>query len=280
LEIDPGAAPTPPRDAATVVVLRAEPVGFSIFMVKRHQKSAFMGGAYVFPGGKLDDADSEADIVDRTRGLAPDDAGRALGEPKHPERAIGLYVAAVRETFEEAGVLLTDFADVEALARARQRLETGERFADVVSALGATLDLDRLTPWTRWITPVVEPRRYDTRFFLARAPQGQFAAHDARETTEGAWLRPSEALAREARGEIQLPPPTLRSLEILADFHDIDAVIDDASSRTPPLIEPVFQEDGGTFSLLLPGAPGHPVDRPQIPGPTRFVLEGGRWWSR
>jgi len=279
MKIELGREPAAPRDAATVVVLRAESPGFSIFMVKRHKKSAFMGGAYVFPGGKLDDDDSSTAMVERTTGLSADDAARALGETDDVTRAVGLYVAAVRETFEEAGVLLAEGMDASALAPARARLEGGASFAEVVASMSASLDLSRLTPWTRWVTPIVEPRRYDARFFLARAPHGQFAAHDERETTEGAWLSPGEALSREARGEIQLPPPTLRSLEMLSAFDDIDSVLSDAASRTPPLIEPVFQDAAGTWSLLLPGAEGHPVAEAQIPGPTRFVLVDGRWQS-
>jgi 8-oxo-dGTP pyrophosphatase MutT (NUDIX family) len=279
VKIEPGREPATPRDAATVVVLREEDRGFSVFMVKRHAKSAFMGGAYVFPGGKLDAEDSAPEIIAKTSGLSDAEAARALGEPDDVRRAIGLYVAAVRETFEEAGVLLARDVDTSALASARADLEGGAAFATVVDGLGATLDLTRLTPWTRWVTPVVEPRRYDARFFLARAPRGQLAAHDQRETTDGAWLPPGEALAREERGEIQLPPPTMRSLEMLASFDDIDAALADASSRTPPLVEPVFRDDDGKWSLLLPGAEGHPVPEARIPGPTRFVLAEGRWWS-
>ncbi len=279
LEIEPDREPAAPRDAATVVVLREEDEEFSVFMVKRHKNSAFMGGAYVFPGGKLDAEDSAPEILERTSGLSEQDAARALGEPADPQRAVGLYVAAVRETFEEAGVLLAEDVDIAALDKARATLEGGAPFARVIEGLGAVLDLTRLTPWTRWVTPVVEPRRYDARFFLARAPEGQLAAHDQRETTESAWLRPSEALARESRGEIQLPPPTMRSLEMLALFTDIDEVIREASERTPPVVEPVFSDEGGKWSLLLPGAPGHPVPEQRIPGPTRFVLSNGRWWS-
>ncbi len=176
-------------------------------------------------------------------------------------------------------MLLARDVDVAALASARAELEGGTPFAEVIATLGATLDLTRLTPWTRWVTPVVEPRRYDARFFLARAPEGQLAEHDRRETTEGAWLSPGEALSREKRGEIQLPPPTMRSLEMLASFDDVDSVLADASSRTPPLVEPVFTDESGTWTLLLPGAEGHPVAEPRLPGPTRFVLADGRWWS-
>lgn len=280
IEVDAGRPPSAPRDAATVVLLRDEAPGFSVFMVQRHQKSAFMGGAYVFPGGKLDEADSSPAIVARTRGLSPAEASTALGEAGGSASSIGLYIAAVRETFEEAGVLLAADVDPGLLRAARARLEGGEDFAGVVQGLGVKLDLTCLVPWTRWVTPVVEPRRYDARFFVARAPAGQRAAHDERETTAGAWMTPGEALSRESALEIQLPPPTLRSLEVLADYDDIDAVFEDAAGRPPPVVEPVFHDDAGQWSLLLPGHPDHPVPAAALPGPTRFVLDDGRWCSR
>lgn len=283
IEIDPDkSAPATPKDAATVVILRDEPAprtGFSVFMVRRHTKSAFMGGAYVFPGGKLDDADRAETMIARTTGLDASEAARRLGEPDDPARAIGLYIAAVRETFEEAGILLASGVTADAAARARKALAEDADFGRAVDAVGSLIDLDLLTPWTRWVTPVVEPRRYDTRFFLTHAPEGQAGAHDETETTESAWLAPSEALAMEARGEIQLPPPTLRSLEMLAAFDTIDAVQSDARSRPPPLVEPVFLDEDGTWVLTLPGDAAHPVKEPRIPGPTRFVLANGRWWS-
>ncbi len=278
IEVDRARPAATPKDASTVLVLRASDALFRVFMVRRHEKSGFMGGAYVFPGGKLDDADRALDPSTRT-GLDADGARAALGEPDIADRALGLYVAAVRETFEEAGVLLADVADTAALAGARARLLGGEPFETLVRALGARLRLDRLVPWTRWITPAVEPRRYDTRFFLTVAPDDQEPAHDERETTEAAWLAPDEALDRERRGEISLPPPTMRSLEMLAAFDSIDAALADARSRPPPVIEPVFLDDDGTWSLLLPGDRGHPVRERRIPGATRFVLENGRFRS-
>ncbi|RLB54700.1 MAG: NUDIX hydrolase [Deltaproteobacteria bacterium] len=279
IEVDAGGVARAPRDAATVVLLRPEDGGFSVFMVQRHQKSAFMGGAYVFPGGKLDEADSSAAIVDLTRGLSRDAARLALGEPDPSPGAIGLYIAAVRETFEEAGVLLASGVDPESLANARARLEGGDHFAKVVQDLGVTLDLTQLTPWTRWVTPTVEPRRYDARFFVARSPAGQRAVHDAHETTAGAWMTPQHALVREAAEEIQLPPPTLRSLEMLAAYDDIDSVFRDAAKRPPAIVEPVFRDDDGVWSLVLPGHPDHPIRDAILPGPTRFILEDGRWRS-
>ncbi|MCA9606567.1 MAG: NUDIX hydrolase, partial [Myxococcales bacterium] len=156
--------PVTPRDAATVLLLREEPEGgFSVFMVKRHQKSGFMAGAYVFPGGTVDDADHG---WTRVHGRAPDDAAALLGEDDG-SLAIALHVAAIRETFEEAGVLIADGADDADLAAARASLHDGADFAALAEEHALTLRLDRIAPWSRWVTPFIESRRYDARFFLA-----------------------------------------------------------------------------------------------------------------
>jgi 8-oxo-dGTP pyrophosphatase MutT (NUDIX family) len=272
--MEPGRAPVEPRDAATVILLRDEVDGFSVFMVKRHAKSGFMAGAYVFPGGVLDAEDEAPSVLARTRGRTAEEAARALGEPSSA-RALALYVAALRETFEEAGVLLghgstTDLGDW------RRRLVAGEvSFESVLETLGWELAVDALIPLARWVTPEVEPRRYDARFFLARAPHAQDAAHDRVEVTAGEWLRPRDALDRGARGEIQLPPPTLRTLENLAGFASVDEAIEDAARRLPPVVRPVFRSFGSSWALVLPGDPEHPETERVIEGPTRFVAIDG-----
>jgi 8-oxo-dGTP pyrophosphatase MutT (NUDIX family) len=279
LKIEPGREPAVPRHAATVVLLRDTSDGFEVFMVRRHQKSGFMGGAFVFPGGKLDDADRDPRVLARLEGRTLAEAAEALGEPDDDARAAALFVAAIRETFEEAGVLLARTREDADLAAARADLQAGAPLADVLEQVDAGLWLDRLVPWTRWVTPAVEPRRYDARFFLAIAPRGQRAAHDERETTAAAWLTPRDALERGRRGEIQLPPPTLRTLEMLAAFERTRDVVADAASRPPPLIDPVFRDEDGRWVLALPGDVGHPDAEARVPGPTRFVLADGRWWS-
>ena len=270
-----------PKDAATVLVLRpASESPFETFMVRRHGKSGFMAGAHVFPGGKLDDDDASAALLERCVGVTADQAGERLGE-RDGRRALALHVAAIRETFEEAGVLLADGCDASELAEARASLHDGtfsfERF--VVDA-DLTLRVDRLRPQSRWITPEAEPRRYDTRFFLAPAPSEQEASHDAIETTAGEWLSPAAAIARMEAGEIQLPPPTLRTLQLLAPFASIEAAFADAASRRPPTIMPTFHDQDGTFILAMPGDSLHPEREPAFAGPTRFVLDGGRWWAK
>jgi 8-oxo-dGTP pyrophosphatase MutT (NUDIX family) len=262
-----------PRDAATVILLREEGDGFSVFMVKRHAKSGFMAGAYVFPGGGVDDEDRAPDLVARTVGRSADEAAALLGEDDGV-RSIALHVAALRELFEEAGVLLADRA-IDDDARA-SLLEKKTTFRDLIRERAVSLRADALTPLSRWVTPEIEPRRFDARFFLAIAPAAQRAAHDRIEVTEGAWLRPADALERGARGEIQLPPPTLRTLELLCRHGSADAAIADAASRKPPLVRPAFCDLGdGRWALTLPGDPRHPEPARVIDGPTRFVLDDG-----
>lgn len=280
LKIEPGREPTEPRDAATVLLVRDRVGGgFEVFMVRRHSKSGFMGGAFVFPGGKLDDEDRGDRLLARTAGRDPEGARAALGESGDPRHAVGLFVAALRETFEEAGVLLADGADPVALADARAELAAGADFGTVVEKLEVELRLDRLVPWARWVTPAVEPRRYDTRFFVAVAPPEQEADHDRHETTEAAWLTPQGALDRELAGEIQLPPPTMRTLEELATLGTTAEVMAHAASRTPPFVDPVFLDEDGSWVLALPGDPRHPTAERAVMGATRFVLSDGRWSS-
>ena len=280
VDVDPDRAPAPPKHAATVMLLRDRDAGgFEVFMVRRHAQSGFMGGAYVFPGGKLDLEDSEPRILARCSGRTPADAAVALAEPDDERRAAGLFVAAVRETFEEAGILLADFARDVTLVTARERLAKEGSFVALLESLDARLRLDRVVPWARWLTPAVEPRRYDTRFFVAVAPPDQEAAHDQDETTEAAWWAPAEALAREAAGEIQLPPPTLRNLELLCAQASAEAVVCAATAGPPPYVDPVFLDRDGAWVLALPGDPDHPTPERAIDGPTRFVLARGRWWS-
>lgn len=280
MDVEPGRPPAPPKDAATVVLLRERTgEGFEVFMVRRHTRSGFMGGAYVFPGGKLDPADGDEPVLRLVDGRTPEEAARALDEPADPRKALGLYIAALRETFEEAGVLLADVSADADLAAARRRLVEGLPFAEVMAGMGARLRVDRLLPWARWVTPTVEPRRYDTRFFLAVAPPEQTAEHDRHETTAAAWMTPGEALERERAAEIQLPPPTLRSLELLGRSPDLTSVLREPAQRTPPFVDPVFLDEGGTWVLALPGDPRHPNPKRAIAGPTRFTMHRGRWLS-
>ena len=186
--------PVPARDAATVLLLRNEGARLEVFLVKRNTVVDFMAGAHVFPGGKVDAADSARALVERLVGA------------RAPSTAPELYIAAIRETFEEAGVLLSCDLAKEKLDVAREALARKESFASLLEALGATLDAGLIVPWTRWVTPEVSPKRFDARFFLAAAPPEQLARHDDYETTESVWIEPAKALEQVERGEMMIAP--------------------------------------------------------------------------
>lgn len=290
------AAPPTPRDATTVILLRSlsgdDNDRFELFMVKRHGKSAFMANAYVYPGGRLDDADRDPALVEHCTGLDT----VALTGVDDPDRARALLLAGVREAFEEAGVLLAhprgDQArapvafshDVERTAVLddwRRRLHDGQAsLLDLARDLQLAFALDWLYPFAHWITPVVEPRRYDTWFVVALCPAGQDLVHDQHETVDSAWLPPDEALARYERGELQLAPPTLRTLEELRDLATIPAVLARCQSQPVTAILPHFATLDEALVLLLPGDPDYPDPSAEpVRGPTRIVMRDGRWWS-
>jgi len=277
MDIDPLRDGTPPRPASTVVLLRDGAHGLEVFLVRRARGTAFMGGAYVFPGGKLDPGDSDPDLLGRLEGAG--DAAERLGEPGlEPEVARGLFVAAVRETLEEAGVLLTDRAVDAAAARAALAVP-GASFVDVARAQDVRLDAQALVPFARWVTPAVESRRFDARFFLAAVPAGAVGTHDEGETVASTWKRPDDAIADHLAARIDLPPPTLRTLEELRTIGKVSEALEAARARRPPLVRPVLRDLSGTWILALPGDSEHPEAGPVVPGPTRFTLRDGRFVS-
>jgi 8-oxo-dGTP pyrophosphatase MutT (NUDIX family) len=215
------------RPASTVVVVRDTPgaEGFDVLMVRRNDQVAFMAGAYVFPGGRVDD----------------EDVAQAGGDADEAHR-----VAAVREVQEEAGVVV---------------------------------DRAALILFAHWVTPEIEIRRYDTRFFLVRMPEGQEPRHDASETTEFAWLSPRAAIDRCTRGEIMLPPPTWTTLKRMLRYQTAaDLLAWAAAVESIPRIQPQFFKDTHQSILTLPGDPSYPtIEGWDIPEETRFVLQDGRW---
>jgi 8-oxo-dGTP pyrophosphatase MutT (NUDIX family) len=266
-----------PRDAATVLVLRNVPGGIEIFCVKRHVKSGFLGGAVVFPGGKVDESDRDA-------------AWKALTTPaprfgeEDADKARAFGIAACREALEEAALLLTRGpalaqADIVALRGALARHEVSLR--DALADRGLSLDLGTLRPFARWVTPVAESRRFDTRFFLAVAPSGQVGAHDDHETTASFWASPADVLSRFDRGEVELAPPTHRSLEILTNARSSDDAVRAAAACSldpicPKLVH-VVEPGLTTVGLVLPGDPEHEVPEERVAGHSRFVLREGKW---
>lgn len=268
-------ADKPIQDASTVIVLREADGGLETFMLCRHHQSGFMGGAHVFPGGKVDPSDAEAGWHARVDRPA-EELAQLLGEAD-AEVGLGLLVAAVRETFEEAGVLLASTAADTDLPVRREQLHGGASFAELANAVDLEINSKALTPYARWITPKMESRRFDTRFYIAVLPEGQHASHDGTETTSATWLSPAGAIEDMHAGRIKLAPPTVRTLQWLAKFDNAASVIADALSRKPPLVRPrLVTGDAGWF-LALPGDPEHPESDAVLPGATRMVFDNGAW---
>ena len=237
-----------------------------MFLVKRHDKVAFMGGAYVFPGGRVDDAD---------RAL---DASRSH------------HVAAIRELFEEAGILLarrrgggtltvSKREDADRFLHYRVALAEGSiTLGDVVEREGLELDADALVMFAHWLTPEIEIKRFDTHFFVTVAPPDQEAVHDDRETTHGEWIDPTVAIERCRREEIALPPPTWTTLRALGRFASVEEVLAWARSRRVVRVQPGFIRDEQHTMLTLPGDPTYPpIEGFETPEETRFILADGRW---
>ena len=253
----------PVRDAATVMLLRDGPGGLEVFMLRRNLNSDFVGGAYVFPGGAVDPADGGTDLDDFVLGRSDADTSELLGVDAG---GLAYWVAAIRESFEEAGLLLAydgsgshvELVDPDVVARFaehRRLVDCGERgLVDVCRAEGLRLATDAIHYFSRWITPLGAPRRYDTRFFVALAPGGQTPLHDDREVIANLWIRPEDALEQHAAGRFELIFPTVRSLEALMRFEVAAAVIEHAAGveSIDPIL-PRIVEDSGSLRIVLPG---------------------------
>jgi 8-oxo-dGTP pyrophosphatase MutT (NUDIX family) len=288
-----GLRPAVPRDAATVILVRPETApesrpesrpesapgietaGVEVYLLLRTQALEFAPGACVFPGGSVDARDADPSIAETGwAGPAPADFGHLLGVPA--DRARALVCAAVRETFEESGVLLAgpspaelvpDSAD---LAQARRALLDGSlSLSELLSRRGLLLRADLLTPWARWITPEVSPRRFDTWFFAAALPAGQLAglapadqlaglpAAGPGESDSGTWWRPAAALEAARAGQITLLPPTAVTLAELTAYQDVAGILGERRMITP-LLPKVVVEDERAW-LAMPHAVEYPL---------------------
>lgn len=281
MELNNDTVSTPPRPAATVVLLRDATDGLEVFLMKRHGLSDVLGGAYVFPGGKVDVADAELDMATHLdQPLAALHAG--LNETGIDERTAGaVYVAALREAFEESGVLFADGKPLQGLAdRAAALLRAGQGFNAVLAQMALRLQTANVVPWSRWITPVVPSvtnKRFDTRFFVAAVPAGQVASHDNFETTESIWLSPREALRQYWSGAIELAPPQIMSLAHLSRHAAVDSVLSAARGRRPPVIQPEPFDLEGQRVICYPGDSRHSVREQALPGPTRLRYRNKRF---
>jgi 8-oxo-dGTP pyrophosphatase MutT (NUDIX family) len=261
-------APTSIRDAATVMVVRdrAAGEGLEVLMLQRNRAAAFAGGAHVFPGGALDPSDSSPEMATRCAGRTEDEANERLGIESG---GLGFYVAAVRECFEEAGILLAGREDGEVLrleGEEGRRLAAGRRalnsrattFVTLCEAESLVLPLGRMEYFSHWITPVGAPRRFDTRFFVVEAPGHQVAVHDEGETVGSRWIAPHDALAYHEDGTFDLLLPTMENLSALGRFARAGDLLEAArrASEVRAMV-PRIRLDTGGVRIFLPGDPGY-----------------------
>lgn len=269
---DPPRNPPEPRPAATVALLRPRTgsagdaggggahaarnvtsagtggSGIEVLLLRRSPSAAFVPGAYVFPGGRVDRDDASAELLERLEGLEADGAGRRLGLERAEPPAASYFVAAVRETFEETGLLVArrsgggkppSAAEEPEVERMRRRvLESESAFPEALERLACRMDATAMEYVAHWITPAVEARRYDTRFFAAAVPAGSRAVIDEREMTEALWLTPEEALERRRAGSLPVILPTARTLESLRGFASPEEALAAFRGRRIPTILP------------------------------------------
>lgn len=258
-------APVEARPAATVVLLRDGPDGLEVYLLRRRSSMAFAGGMHAFPGGTVDPRDVD-DTAVGWLGPTPDAWARRLGTDA--ARARGFVCAAVRETFEEADILLAAAGTGGVVSPAGEEWDgdreavTARRLAlsDLLARRGLALRTDLLAPWANWITPRFEQRRYDTWFFLAALPSGQQARDVSGEADGVSWMRPADAVAAARRGQIVMLPPTWAVLDELSPYRSVEEAIGAAAGRTIEGIMPGWVDDGDRVRLLLPGDAGFPGD--------------------
>jgi 8-oxo-dGTP pyrophosphatase MutT (NUDIX family)/ketosteroid isomerase-like protein len=276
-----------------VVLVRDTERGLELFMAERSGGADFQGGAYVFPGGRVEHDD--ADLAGRCAPMSARDLERLAAEGMSEAQALGCWVAAIRELFEEVGVLLAyrdgkplDFSDSRVVERFRAHREGDAAFRDVVEREDLTLATDRLRYFSRFVTPPYAPKRFDTRFLIADAPEDQLPAHDAFELVSGEWLTAAQAIAAYHSRDRQIVPPTLQNLLEIAEATSTDALLKRCDDKVITAVCPSSVRIGGVFTLIYPGdldympclEPGftsldtRPADQPIL----RFTMEpDGRW---
>lgn len=258
---DPPATPLP---AATVVLLRDGPagVGLEVLLLRRHQAAGFVPGAYVFAGGRVDEGDAAQRVLARTDGLSPERAAARLALPHGDPPAIAYYLAAIREAFEETGILMARdahgqpapaAAESPQMARWRDALLRDEStLADALHALDLRLAADALEYIAHWITPEVEPRRYDTRFFATAVSRDRQVTPHRPELVDAVWCTPADALERHGSGRLPMIFPTLRTLESLTAFSTPGEALAACSRQRIPTIQPRLVRRERGVSLIVP----------------------------
>jgi len=255
------AQPIIPAPAATVTLVRDGALGLEVLMLRRNLQSAFVPGQHVFPGGAVERSDATAAMYARCAGLDDIAASCKLGVAFS---GLAYWVAALRESFEEAGLLLArngagrpvEASVAAGLARHRVAVAAGKHsFEEMLRDAGLMLAADELVYFSHWITPAGAPRRYDTRFFAALAPPGQEPAHDNEETIESLWLRPRDGVDRYLAGKFKLMTPTIHTLRLFAGYETAAALLD--ALRALPEIPTIAPRIGRDGRRILPGEPGY-----------------------
>jgi 8-oxo-dGTP pyrophosphatase MutT (NUDIX family) len=255
------------------MALRDTPHGVEVLMVKRNRAASFMGGVWVFPGGRVDDEDNGAILRSHATGRGDEEASAQLGLDAG---GLGFWISAIRELFEESGLLLASYDDgtqvalegavetrfVEHRAAINARTRT---FEEVVVREGLVLDLAAIHHVDHWITPEAETKRFDTHFFIARAPLAQTPLHDEGETVAAEWVTPAEALGRHRAGEIRIVLPTIRNLRMIEEASSVEELVARAgelSARPTVMPRMVMGADGPT--LLAPDDVGYVGGPPNL----------------
>jgi 8-oxo-dGTP pyrophosphatase MutT (NUDIX family) len=253
------------REASSVILLRRKPAGFEVFLLRRRKGASFMASAFVFPGGGAEGTEDARS-------------------------------AAARELFEEAGILLardrgdadTETLEMPGMGTLRKKIHDGADAKELLAEIGLEWATDTLVPWSHWITPSIEPKRFSARFFVCELPAGQEPQFDDIETVDQVWVRPADAIMRAK--ELALPPPQIRTFLDLAGARTVDDALALARRRAEhahPVMPRLAQTPAG-FTLLLPWDPEYesagqgdlhlmPASHPLATGPTRFVMEDRAW---
>ena len=293
-----------PKKASTIILLRETgSKGFEVFLLRRHEKSSFMGGNYVFPGGRVDREDGSLETCALCKGVTPEEAYRMFAGSLSPQECLSHWIAGIRELFEEAGILLAFDPDGNFLQFKnegdrgrfidyREQLQKRETtICQIAKETNISLALGLLQYFAHWITPEARTERFDTRFFLARLPEGQEASFDQKETTAEVWLTPREAFEENVKGKVALSPPTLKTLEDLSRYETIEGIFNSLKKKKIQPILPILTKISNEPTLLLPWDPEYDVFRrgeipssinhgtPSQPGDntTRLISREGIW---
>lgn len=257
----PSHPPVPAKPAATIALLRDSPSRMEILLLRRDRSASFVPGAYVFPGGRVDQADWTKTTLARVDGLTPETAADRLGLADTNPPAIAYYVAALREAFEETGILIgvgpnseapptaAEDANIEVL---RNGLMEGHvSFTEALEQLSCRIDGSSIEYLAHWITPEREPRRFDTRFFAARVQADTKPMFDPREMTDAVWVTPQDAISRNQAGTLPMIFPTISTLQQLADYATAEDALREIGNASIPTVLPrlIITEKGVSLNI-------------------------------